>query len=111
MNTRRAAFLQSIRGPVLLITLGILFAIHQAGILSFSRTWPLLIIVIGVMKLLERSSEPALVMQGEYPGRGPLPPQGDYSQHRAYVPRQQPWPQQQPAAQNPPQTPPGGDVK
>jgi hypothetical protein len=45
---------QAIRGPVLLITLGVLFAIHQAGVLSFARTWPLILIVIGLMKLLER---------------------------------------------------------
>lgn len=54
MNNRAALFVQSIRGPVLLITLGILFAVHQAGIISFARTWPLIIIVIGLMKLIER---------------------------------------------------------
>ncbi len=55
MNLRTAAYIQAIRGPVLLVTIGVLFAIHQAGGLSFSRTWPLLIIVIGVMLLLERA--------------------------------------------------------
>lgn len=54
MNNRLALFVQAIRGPVLLITLGVLFAIHQAGVLSFARTWPLILIVIGLMKLLER---------------------------------------------------------
>lgn len=54
MNNRAALFAQAIRGPVLLITIGILFAVHQAGIVSFSQTWPLIIIVIGVMKLIER---------------------------------------------------------
>jgi hypothetical protein len=47
-------FIQAIRGPIVLITLGILFAVHQAGVLSFARTWPLILIVIGVIKLLER---------------------------------------------------------
>ncbi len=51
---RGALFLQAIRGPILLITIGTLFAIHQAGVLSFSRTWPLIIIVVGLMKLFER---------------------------------------------------------
>jgi hypothetical protein len=51
---REALFVQAIRGPILLITIGILFAIHQAGTLSFGRTWPLIIIMIGVMKLFER---------------------------------------------------------
>jgi hypothetical protein len=59
VNTKRGLYLQAIRGPVLLITVGALFAIHQAGLLSFSRTWPLLIIVIGIMKLLERAFSPA----------------------------------------------------
>jgi len=60
MNGRAALFLQAIRGPILLITLGVLFAIHQAGILRFSRTWPLIIIIIGLMKLLERMAAPQL---------------------------------------------------
>jgi Domain of unknown function (DUF5668) len=54
MNNRTAQFAQAVRGPVLLITVGTLFAIHQAGILPFFRTWPLILIVVGVMKLLER---------------------------------------------------------
>jgi hypothetical protein len=68
VNTRLALFVQAIRGPIVLITLGILFAIHQAGVLSFAQTWPLILIVIGFMKLIER-----LV------GRpGQMPPGGAY---------------------------------
>jgi hypothetical protein len=58
MTGRAALFLQAIRGPILLITLGILFAVHQAGIVRFSRTWPVIIIVVGIMKLLERMASP-----------------------------------------------------
>jgi hypothetical protein len=47
------------RGPLLLTTLGVLFAVHQADGISFERTWPLLIIVFGSMKLLERLTVPA----------------------------------------------------
>jgi hypothetical protein len=65
VNNRLALFMQAIRGPILLITLGVLFAIHQAGVLSFGRTWPLILIVIGLMKLLER-----MVIKP-----GPIPPQ------------------------------------
>jgi hypothetical protein len=54
VNTRGALFAQAVRGPILLITVGILAAVHQAGVISLSRTWPLIIIVIGVMKLIER---------------------------------------------------------
>ena len=85
MNTKAGAYIQAIRGPVMLVTIGVLFAIHQAGIISFSRTWPLLIIVIGVMKLLERSM-----------GGAPLPahPAGSYSSqagpHEQYTGRTEP---------------------
>lgn len=54
MNSRGAMFAQAIRGPILLITIGVLFAVQQSGVLPFSHTWPLLIIVIGVLKLIER---------------------------------------------------------
>jgi hypothetical protein len=52
----------AIRGPVMLITLGLLFMTDQFGSFSFTRTWPVLIIVFGVLKLLEHaagSREPA----------------------------------------------------
>jgi len=46
---------RAIRGPVILITIGILFAIDHFGRFSFGNTWPILIIVIGLMKLIERA--------------------------------------------------------
>ena len=58
MNNRRALFVQAVRGPILLITIGVLFAMHQAGVLQFSRTWPLIIIMIGLLKLIERLAMP-----------------------------------------------------
>jgi hypothetical protein len=45
--------LRSIRGPVMLVTLGTLFMIDHAGGASFHRTWPVLLIVLGVMWLAE----------------------------------------------------------
>ena len=68
MNNRRALFVQAIRGPILLITLGVLFAIQQAGILAFSRTWPLILIVIGVTKLIERAVAPQTLVPPSPPG-------------------------------------------
>lgn len=58
MNDRRALILRAVRGPVLLITIGVLFALHQATIAPIERTWPLLIIVLGLMILLERMAGP-----------------------------------------------------
>jgi len=53
MNATRAALLGAIRGPIMLITLGALFLWDQSGGKSFGRTFPLLLIVYGVLKLLE----------------------------------------------------------
>jgi hypothetical protein len=47
-------FLCAIRGPILMITLGVLLAIDQMGTLSFGRTWPVLLILFGLFKLAER---------------------------------------------------------
>ena len=58
MNTRVALFVRAVRDPILLIVIGVLFAVQQAGILPVSRTWPLLIIVIGFLKLIERLAAP-----------------------------------------------------
>ena len=51
-----SAFVAAIRGPILMITLGVLFAVDQWGAYDFSRTWPVLIVVFGVLTLFERSS-------------------------------------------------------
>jgi len=49
------SFVQAIRGPIMLIVLGTLVAIDYAGIYGFWRTWPILIIVFGILKLMERA--------------------------------------------------------
>jgi hypothetical protein len=46
----------AIRGPILMITLGVLLAIDQFGPVSFARTWPVLLIVFGLFKLAERAA-------------------------------------------------------
>ena len=58
-----------IMGPVVLITIGTLFWLHQMyGWWDFGRTWPVILIVIGVVLLVER-----LGMDGGY-DYGPPPP-------------------------------------
>jgi len=97
MNNRGAMYAQAARGPVLLITIGILFALHQADVLSFSRSWPLLIIAVGVMKLIER------VLAGPVPTFpvGTVPSGG----YRA------PYPAAPPAQPPAPPPPPGGSYR
>ena len=52
--TPLAALIRALRGPLMLMTLGILLAVHRFGDAQFYKTWPVLLIVLGVMKLLER---------------------------------------------------------
>jgi hypothetical protein len=42
---------QAVTGPVMLILVGTLFALDHFTDYSFSRTWPLLLIVFGLLKL------------------------------------------------------------
>ena len=57
MNATSNSLVQAIRGPLMLITLGTLVAMDYFGIYGFSRTWPLLIIIFGILKLLEKIVE------------------------------------------------------
>jgi hypothetical protein len=70
VNSRGALFAQAIRGPIVLITVGVLFAMQQSNVLPFSHTWPLLIIVIGILKLIERMVAPP---QPPVPPTAPMP--------------------------------------
>jgi len=63
ISVRPGSLVGASRGPILLITLGILFAIDHAGSYSIGRTWPVLVIVFGVMKLVERMSVRATDIQ------------------------------------------------
>jgi hypothetical protein len=65
-NADWATLVRAIRGPILLITVGTLFAIDHAGGYGFTRTWPVLIIVLGILKLLESTA-------GKGPVEGGLP--------------------------------------
>jgi hypothetical protein len=79
------------RGPVILLVVGITALLDQWGIISFGRSWPLYLIVLGVMQLAERAAwsqmqqnQQAQYAQGQYPpygaapGQAPGPYQGPY---------------------------------
>ncbi len=40
-------------GPLMLTTLGVLLSVDHLGYTSFGRTWPVLLIVFGLCKLLD----------------------------------------------------------
>jgi len=52
MNDTSASLIQAIRGPLMLIMLGTLVAMDYFGVYGFGRTWPILIILFGILKLL-----------------------------------------------------------
>ena len=60
MNGSSAPLVVAIRGPILLITLGFLFVVDHFGEYGFGQTWPALIIIYGVLRLLEKCFEPPI---------------------------------------------------
>jgi len=68
MNGNKGSLLCAIHGPIMLIAVGLLFAAHQFTGYSIWRTWPVLLILVGVLKLVERVSA----------GPKPAPPQAPF---------------------------------
>jgi len=56
MNANDANLLRAIRWPVTLITLGTLFALNNFTNYGFHQTWPVLLIVFGLLSLLGRTT-------------------------------------------------------
>ncbi len=56
MSRGDGTLIVAIRGPIMLIAIGGLFALAQFTAYGFSRTWPTLLILLGVLKLLERAA-------------------------------------------------------
>jgi len=52
MNDQSQLLLRSIKGPIIMITVGVLFAADRFTDYHFHQTWPVLLIVIGLMQLL-----------------------------------------------------------
>ena len=65
---------RTIRGPVTLITLGVLFALNNFTPYRFYQTWPVLLIVFGLLSLLGRGN--GGVPRAAGPGRPGFPPYG-----------------------------------
>jgi hypothetical protein len=69
MNSGECTLIRAVRGPIMLIAIGVLFALGQFTSYRFSRTWPVLLILLGLLKLLERASSGSA-------GSGTNPPAG-----------------------------------
>jgi hypothetical protein len=81
--------IRGLMGPVILITIGVLFLVGRENWMwGFHRTWPVILLVIGALKLGEALAStdghgtmsgpgpgaPQGPMQGPPPGTGPIPP-------------------------------------
>lgn len=53
-----ASLIHAIRGPIILITVGVLFALNNFTPYGFGETWPVLLIVLGLLSLLGRGGGP-----------------------------------------------------
>lgn len=51
MNERSASLIRAARGPLILITVGVLFAFDRFTEFRFGETWPVLLIVAGLLRL------------------------------------------------------------
>ena len=51
MNEESVTLLRAIRFPVILITLGTLAALDQFSVVPLDKSWPLILIVAGVLAL------------------------------------------------------------
>jgi hypothetical protein len=91
---------RKLMGPAILVTLGVLFLLDNVGRLEFHRTWPALLLVIGVVKLVQSNASSDGHIGPLPPGIPPGVPPG-FSQN---VPPP-------PAPQNPEQTASSGEVK
>jgi uncharacterized integral membrane protein len=71
---------RSLAGPAVLVTLGVIFLLdnlhnHWYDVPGFSRTWPLILLVVGVLKLVERG-----YLGGGHPPAEPPISGGPYQQ-------------------------------
>ena len=76
--------IRSLRGPAVIITLGVLFLLSEmrGDYLSFHHTWPVILVVLGIVSLasslapMDGHIEPPLTTVPPAPPQGPLPGQG-----------------------------------
>jgi cell wall-active antibiotic response 4TMS protein YvqF len=83
-NCQRCS-IRGLMGPAILITIGVLFLVQQSHwAYHFGRTWPVILLVIGGIKLAEALASdaghntqqvpPVGPQQGQGPGQFPPPP-------------------------------------
>jgi Domain of unknown function (DUF5668) len=81
-------WIHRIKGPAMLVVFGITALLDEWDIISYHRSWPLYLIVLGVLQLAERAAwsqlqadqqaQPYGAVPGQYPGQVPGQYQGQY---------------------------------
>jgi hypothetical protein len=66
--------IRRIRGPVYILTAGVLGLFAEFTRYGWDRTWPIWIIVTGLLMFAEYSARSAAIASGEYPVVPPMPP-------------------------------------
>jgi len=66
---------RGLMGPAVLLTLGVQFLLESMGVIRFSRTLPLLLIVIGLVKIFQSTAGPS-PLEGPPPTQSGVPPAG-----------------------------------
>jgi Domain of unknown function (DUF5668)/B-box zinc finger len=66
---------RGLMGPVILLTLGLQFLLENMGIIRFGRTLPLLLIVIGLVKIFESTAPPGTLPEPPS-AQSEVPPSG-----------------------------------
>ena len=71
-NNNPTSLIAAIRGPIILITIGVLFALDHMTEFTFGRTWPAILIVLGLLSLGEHftASKPSDVSSRRDPDFG-----------------------------------------
>jgi hypothetical protein len=65
MRGKSDSLAHALRGPITLITVGVLFAVNNFTPYGFDKTWPVILIVFGLLTLVGRGTAPV----------GPPPPE------------------------------------
>ncbi len=81
MNGNDVSLVRAVRGPITLITIGVLFALNNFTPYRFDQTWPVILIVFGLLSLLRRGTQPYTPGPGAPPRYSP-PPAGYTGSYR-----------------------------
>lgn len=115
MNDQSRQLMRAATGPIILITVGTLFALEKFTPYRFGQTWPVLLIIIGMIRLLGGGRpRPARKFRNAPPPQAanapnpfpPIPPQGRPGWQPTAAPPPPPPPYRSPSEPMPDMTPP-----